>query len=209
VLINKREKYKCGDDYITLRQIETWEATLLRLGSSSDGALKQIEFKPNTVINKKVSLWRGDITTLEIDAIVNAAKPSLLGGGGIDGAIHRAAGKGLVQECMLLDGCDIGDTKVTSGHLLPASYVLHTVGPVGEDSEALEQCYTSTLSMVAQYSIRTIAFCCVSTGIYGYPNDKAAYIALSTVRKWLDKNAGKVQKKTTKNSSLPTCWHSN
>lgn len=158
---------------------------MLRLNSSKPAS--QTTYKPDKLLNQKVSLWRGDITSLEIDAIVNAAKPSLLGGGGIDGAIHSAAGKGLVRECMLLDGCDIGGAKITSGHKLPASFVIHTVGPTGEDADALEQCYTSVLELVAQYNIKSVAFCCVSTGIYGYPNDKAAQVGLRTVRKWLDK----------------------
>jgi len=185
-LDKRRSRYKCGDDYVTLNQIETWESTLLRTNAASN--VIKTNYKHNSSHNQKISLWRGDITTLEIDAIVNAAKPSLLGGGGIDGAIHKAAGKGLLQECMGLDGCDVGDAKITSGHLLPASFVIHTVGPIGEDSNSLISCYRSALDLVAKHSVRSVAFCCVSTGIYGYPNDKAALVALKTTREWLDQN---------------------
>nr|CAH7721504.1 unnamed protein product [Callosobruchus chinensis] len=129
---------------------------------------------------------------LQIDAIVNAANSSLLGGGGVDGAIHRAAGPYLVQECKTLGGCDTGEAKITGGYRLPAkrkqafTHVIHTVGPQGEKSELLKNCYTNSLKVMQMTKLRTIAFPCISTGIYGYPNLPAAHVAAYAVRKHLE-----------------------
>lgn len=133
---------------------------------------------------------RDDITELRVDAIVNAADNLLLGGGGVDGAIHRAAGPELLRECRGLGGCETGEAKITSGYELPARWVIHTVGPVwrggsqGED-ESLARCYQNTLALAAQYPIRTIAFPAISAGVYGFPMDRAAGIAVSQVQAYL------------------------
>ncbi len=134
---------------------------------------------------------QADITTLEVDAIVNAANSSLLGGGGVDGAIHRAAGPELLAECKLLGGCPTGEARLTGGHRLPASYVIHTVGPVWKDGdsgepELLSSCYRSALELAAKNTIKSIAFPSISTGVYGYPVSSAARIAVSTTQKYLD-----------------------
>ncbi|CCI82045.1 O-acetyl-ADP-ribose deacetylase [Lactobacillus hominis] len=135
-----------------------------------------------------------DITKLKVDAIVNAANKSLLGGGGVDGAIHKAAGALLLQACKQLNGCQTGQAKITHGYNLPAKYIIHTVGPIyrfhdqAEDEQLLRYCYRNSLDLAKKYNLKTIAFSSISTGVYGYPKKEAAQIAVSTCKKWLADN---------------------
>lgn len=142
---------------------------------------------------KKIEILFGDITKLSVDAIVNAANKTLLGGGGVDGAIHRAAGKGLLEECKTLNGCEVGHSKITKGYNLPAKFVIHTVGPVysngnKNENELLKSCYLTALNLAIQNNIKTIAFPAISCGIYRFPIDKAAKIAVETVNEFLTQN---------------------
>ena len=142
-------------------------------------------------MNLRLTVIRADITTLAVDAIVNAANSSLLGGGGVDGAIHRAAGPDLVHACRLLGGCKTGQAKATPGFRLPARRIVHTVGPVWrgghhDEDALLAACYRSSLQVAGAEGARTVAFPCISTGIYGFPANRAAQIAVSTVSAFMD-----------------------
>ncbi|SCV69510.1 BQ2448_2530 [Microbotryum intermedium] len=155
-----------------------------------DGAT--VHYPYNETWNNIISLWQGDITHLKVDVIVNAANNSLLGGGGVDGAIHRAAGPGLLKECRPLKGCETGKTKITKGHRLPSKHVLHTVGPIysradrQESEELLRSCYKTCLALAKQHGLKSVAFSGISTGVYGYPLSDAAEVALDEVRNFLD-----------------------
>jgi O-acetyl-ADP-ribose deacetylase (regulator of RNase III) len=147
----------------------------------------------NSTVISRVAVIAGDITQQRVDAIVNAANTSLLGGGGVDGAIHRVAGPELLAECRTLGGCGTGQAKITRGYKLPARWVIHTVGPVwqggnhGED-ELLASCYRSCFALVEQHRIRTVAFPSISTGAYGFPMERAARIAVHEVKNFLERN---------------------
>lgn len=141
----------------------------------------------------KIEIIKGDITKLRVDAIVNAANKTLLGGGGVDGAIHRAAGRELFEECKTLNGCETGQSKITKGYNLPSKFIIHTVGPVwrggkNNEEELLKSCYLTSLNLAIKNNIKTIAYPAISCGIYGFPIEKAAKIAFETVKKFISQN---------------------
>ncbi|XP_026477467.1 uncharacterized protein LOC113383414 [Ctenocephalides felis] len=193
---NKRNFYECKTNYFTLDDVITWKDhfnqnrerihDLTPLDLDFDIGLMNASLDQK--LCNKVSVWHGDITTLEIDAIVNAANERLLGGGGVDGVIHRAAGPNLKIECRTLNGCQTGKAKTTGGYKLPAKYIIHTVGPVGEKPDLLKSCYKSCFDEMQAKQLRSIAFPCISTGIYRYPDVAAARIACRLSREFLEKN---------------------
>ena len=141
-------------------------------------------------VRDRMGVFQGDITGLAVDAIVNAANSSLLGGGGVDGAIHRAAGPDLLAECRLIGGCPPGQARMTGGHRLRARHVIHTVGPVYDggrsgEPELLESCYRESLRLASEAGLESVAFPCISTGVYGYPKAQACEIAVAAVAGWL------------------------
>ena len=148
---------------------------------------------PQLNMGAKLKILRGDITQQNVDAIVNAANNRLLGGGGVDGAIHRAAGPELLTECRSIGGCPTGEARITKGYNLTARYIIHTVGPVWDDgengeSELLKRAYLSSLRLATEYKVKKMAFPCISTGVYGYPLAEAASIAIETVEAYIKNN---------------------
>jgi len=142
----------------------------------------------------RIKLIEGDITKQDVDVIVNAANSSLLGGGGVDGAIHRAAGPKLLEECRMLNGCETGEAKITKGYNLPARWVIHTVGPIwrggtNRENESLVLCYTNSLTLASKHRLKSIAFPSISTGVYGFPIERASRIALTTIATYISSSA--------------------
>jgi O-acetyl-ADP-ribose deacetylase (regulator of RNase III) len=159
------------------------------IAPATDAAPK---YAPSAALNARISVVKRDITTLAVDAIVNAANNSLLGGGGVDGAIHSAAGPDLLDECETLNGCATGSAKITDGYELPSKKVIHAVGPIywrqgDAAAELLAGCYHTSLQLAVDHGCKSIAFSALSTGVYGYPSGEASLVALETVRKFLEK----------------------
>lgn len=184
-LEERRASYRTSG-FLALEQIPVWAPS----GQPTGNTLHP----PNEALNPKISLFRGDITKLEIDGIVNAANKTLLGGGGVDGSIHRGAGPLLKKECATLGGCETGQAKITGAYGLPARHVIHTVGPIAQgtvgerERDGLRSCYRACLDVAVEHQLRTVAFPCISTGVYGYPPDQAVDVALATVRQYLEEH---------------------
>ncbi|KAG9014889.1 hypothetical protein FRB94_009047 [Tulasnella sp. JGI-2019a] len=166
------------------------------VGGGAPDTTESLEPTKRASLSEKIEVWQGDITTLDVDVIVNAANNRLLGGAGVDGAIHRAAGPELKKECKTLGGCETGNAKITKGYNLPASHVIHAVGPIYDSDEVervaklLQSCYGVSLRLAVEAGLKSIAFPSISTGIYGYPIEDATPIALKTTREFLESEKG-------------------
>uniref|UniRef100_A0A3P9I856 Mono-ADP ribosylhydrolase 1 n=1 Tax=Oryzias latipes TaxID=8090 RepID=A0A3P9I856_ORYLA len=188
---DRRHYYKTSGS-VQLDDIPVW--------TPASGVSVRARYQKNEKLDRKISLYCGDITKLKVDAIVNAANKTLLGGGGVDGAIHRAAGPMLKKECASLHGCETGEAKITGGYSLPAKYVIHTVGPIIQggveegERRALRSCYKNSLQTATEKAARSVAFPCISTGIYGYPPEQAVHEALASVREYLDAHHDKLDR---------------
>ncbi|XP_023559691.1 O-acetyl-ADP-ribose deacetylase MACROD1 isoform X2 [Octodon degus] len=210
----QREEHYFCQDFIRLKKIPTWKEMVKGVSVKVENP----KYKKDKHLNEKISLFRGDITKLEVDAIVNAANSSLLGGGGVDGCIHRAAGPLLTDECRTLQNCETGQAKITGGYRLPAKYVIHTVGPIahGEPSASqaaeLRSCYLNSLDLLLEHRLRSAAFPCISTGVFGYPNEAAADVVLTTLREWLEQHKDKIPQglqdppPSSEKSPKPEAW---
>ncbi|XP_051689104.2 ADP-ribose glycohydrolase MACROD1 isoform X2 [Oryctolagus cuniculus] len=182
----QREGHYFCQDFVRLKKIPTWK----EMAKGAAVKVEEPKYKKDKQLNEKLSLFRGDITKLEVDAIVNA----------VDGCIHRAAGPLLTDECRTLQSCETGKAKITGGYRLPAKYVIHTVGPIvqGEPSASqaaeLRSCYLSSLALLLEHGLRSAAFPCISTGVFGYPSEAAAEVVLAALREWLEQHKDKVDR---------------
>jgi len=202
-LQERREGYSCGKDFVMLSEIPTLKdlppptLAIVEEERIKEDLFKKLDmqsFKGAGDLSMKISTYAGDITKLEVDAIVNACNNSIMGGGGVDGAIHRAAGPFLRAENFTLNGCEDGEAKISCGYKLPARYVISTVGPMGEHPKVLENAYLNSLKVMKANNLRSIAFPCISTGIYGYPNESACTVGLRMVRYFLERNKDSVDR---------------
>ncbi|GJQ71247.1 hypothetical protein Trydic_g10988 [Trypoxylus dichotomus] len=197
--LEEKRKVYFKPRYYTVKEIPTWKEYFMISKKLPEPIpllpSNKIESSLNSKLADKVSFFTGDITTLETDAIVNAANKGLGGGAGVDGAIHRAADWDLLQgECLALNGCAEGEAKLTGGYKLPAKYVIHTVGPQGEKPGLLQLCYRNSIQLMLSQKLRTIAFPCISTGVYRYPLQPAAHVAVMEVRKQLEKHYNEIDR---------------